>query len=328
MVYHIVIVFDENYVQHAGVMLCSLFETNSDKVFTIHAFTNGITHDSECKLSYLCSHYKSEILFYQPDKDFKQHLNYDLSKLPVGQWTTMMYYKLFMPLVLSPGISRCLFLDVDMIIHDNIAPLYDWDLNGKIIAAAEDIPDCVKIKKQIGLSPSDSYINSGVMVCDLEKWRKLENEKPIFDFVLSVEKKITNEQDVIALYFQGLLGLLPIRWNMVTFYFNRVPYMFSKYKNELQDSKRNPGIIHFAAPIKPWFRDCQHPYRNLYRKHLLSFIEYAEIPTGKSKRECRLLLQFPYWEQLTFGKRIKKTIKNTLNYWGILKYEGYTPPIK
>lgn len=38
------------------------------------------------------------------------------------------------------------FLDVDMIINEDITELYHINLANNIIAAAEDIPDCVHIK--------------------------------------------------------------------------------------------------------------------------------------------------------------------------------------
>lgn len=59
-----------------------------------------------------------------------------------------MYLKLFIPQLLPADAGRCLFLDVDMIINADITELYHMDLSGKIIAAAEDMPDCVYIKKR------------------------------------------------------------------------------------------------------------------------------------------------------------------------------------
>ena len=153
-------------------------------------------------------------------------------------------------------------------------------------------------------------INSGVMVCDLVKWRELERNQPIMDFARMIIAKIQNEQDVIACYFTGKLALLPIRWNMTTFYFFRQPKIFDKYLPELSDAKRNPGVIHFAAPIKPWFKDCQHPYRKLYREYLI------QTPW----KEYR----YPIFEQLSAWGRVKKTIRNWMNRVGILHDEGYT----
>lgn len=101
---------------------------------------------------------------------------------------------------------------------------------------------------------------------------------------------------------------------MTTFYFFRSPKIFDKYLPELNISKRNPGIIHFAAPIKPWFKDCQHPYRRTYAK-------YLKLTPWKGSR-------FPIFEQLTLWGRIKKMTRNFLNEIGFLSDPMFTPYIK
>lgn len=314
MPYNIVIVANEAYMQHAAVMLCSLFETNRNKKFDIYLLTDGITDTSENRLQEMCHKYSSRLIVKQPETELGKSLGINLKDLPVGQWHTMMYYKLFMPVMLPPQCDRCLFLDVDMVINDDIQPLYDWDLQGNIIAAAEDIPDCNETHKpRLGMKLSDIYINSGVMVCNLSAWRKKEAGAPIFEYVKKVSGNIMNEQDVIAMYFKGELTLLPIRWNMTTFYFMRVPKIFDKYLSLLPEAKCNPGIIHFAAPIKPWFKDCSHPYKGLYKKYL-SMTEWKNF-------------RFVNWEALTPRQRVNKIIKNFLNNIGVLKDPLYTPPI-
>lgn len=305
--YNIVCVSDEGYTQHLAVMLCSLFETNKDKAFCIYLLTIHLSKETEQKLADLCRRYGAVLFVYPCPID-------DISHLPTGQWNVIMYLKLFIPQVLPANIERCLFLDVDMVINANISELYHIDLGNKVLAAAEDIPDCILHKQRLNMSDEDFYINSGVMVCNVVQWRKMEYECPIFDYIPTIAHKILNEQDVIALYFKEQIKILPIRWNMVTFYFNRVPKIFPKYLPELPEAKRYPGIIHFAAPIKPWYRDSQHPYAYLYRK-------YLKLTPWKNYK-------YPYGEKLTIRQRINKYIKNYLNRIGVIKNEGYTVPVR
>lgn len=302
MKYNIVCASDENYIQHTAVMLCSLFENNREKQFHIHLFTTGIEKNTQKRLVELCKRYGAELTCLHCGTD-------DLSDLPVGQWHPIMYLKLQMPQLLPAEVERCLFLDVDMVINDDIESLYDMNLDRAVIAAAEDMPDCMKIKERIGLQQEDAYINSGVMVCDLNAWRKLELEKPIFEFTRSVASIITNEQDVIALYFRGKIKFLPIKWNMTTFYFHRKPKIFNKYLSQLKEARRNPSIIHFACPIKPWFKDCQHPYKKLY-KHYLRMTVWRDY-------------KFPIFENMTPWKRMKRIVRLFLNKIGMMRDEEY-----
>lgn len=301
-IYNIVCVSDENYIQHTAVMLCSLFENNTNKNFDIYLFTTGIKTDTKKSLQDLCMQYHAKLIC-------KTYSTNELSNLPVGQWNTIMYFKLLIPQLLPSNTDRCLFLDVDMIINTDIAPLYDIDLNDATIAAAEDMPDCIKIKNRLGLKQTDVYINSGVMVCNLLKWRKKEKEQPIIKFTKSISNIITNEQDVIALYFKGEMKILPIKWNMTTFYFMRKPKIFDKYLPQLKETRKHPGIIHFACPIKPWFKDCQHPYKKLYKLYLHKTVW----------RNYR----FPIFENLTLWGRTKRIIRNKLNKIGIIKDDLY-----
>lgn len=307
MHYNIVIVSNEGYIQHAAVMLVSLFTMNKDKHFVIYLLTDGITNATEDKLREVCEAHQADLKVIKCGID-------NLGDFPVGQWNPIMYFKLLIPQLLPSTEKRCLFLDVDMVVHDDITSLYEWNLGDKVIAAAEDMPDCVAFKPRLGLKDTDLCINSGVMVCDLEKWRLMEQKQPIMAYATNIISIIVNEQDVLACYFRDKIALLPIRWNMTTFYFNRKPKIFLKYLPELEAAKRFPGIIHFAAPIKPWFKDCQHPYRKLYKK-------YLKLTPWRN-------YQFPIYEQLSKWGRIKKTMRNWLNRNGMMKDCGFTPPIK
>lgn len=300
--YNIVCVSDEGYAQHAAVMLCSLFETNKHKHFQIYFLTTTLSDATKQRLNSLCSKYNSTISFH--------HLSInELSDLPVGQWNTIMYFKLFMPYVIPQSEERCLFLDVDMIINDDIDELYNTDLHGKAFAAAEDIPDCIIHKQRLGLSPKDVYINSGVMVCSLTEWRKRYSSDDIFTYTRKISDIIMNEQDVLALYFKNSIEILPIKWNMVTFYFMRKPKIFEKYLPQLKEARKHSGIIHFACPIKPWFKDCQHPYKSLYKFYL--------------KKSPWKDYKFPIYENMTSLGRFKRIIRLSLNKIGIIKDSGY-----
>lgn len=298
MIYNIVCVSDEGYSQHAAVMLESLFETNTDKQFKIFYLAYKLKETTKEKLRHQCNKHNNEIFFIED--------NYDIIKgFKVGQWNSIMYLKLLTPEYLPKEINKYLFLDVDMVINADINPLYNYELNNNIIAACEDIPDCILHKKRLGLPSTANYINSGVIVVDLEKWRRKNISWIEYMRINNID--FINDQDVIASYFMNEICILPIKWNMVTFYYMRKPKIFDKYLETLKEDKKKPGIIHFACPIKPWYKDCTHPFSNLYHKYL-SHTAWKNY-------------KFPYYEKLTPYKRIKKTIRIFLNNVGILKDE-------
>lgn len=295
-IYNIVCVADEAYAQHAAVMLVSLFVNNRRNKFRIFLLSDGLSSLTKERLDILCKKFNNHIIFIESSFDVIRHYN-------VGQWNFIMYAKLLTPHFLPVDIKRYLFLDVDLVVNAEIEELYNFELEGAIIAACEDIPDCVVHKKRLGLSSEQLYINSGVMLVDLEKWRA--KDFSCEELMKSSNLSFINDQDIISLYFKNEIVTLPIKWNMVTFYYMRNPKIFSKYKDTLAVNRKYPCIVHFACPIKPWFRDCRHPFAYLYKRYL------RMTPWNN--------YYYPYYEQLTKWGRIKKTIRYYMNRINFIK---------
>ncbi|SHF10709.1 Lipopolysaccharide biosynthesis protein, LPS:glycosyltransferase [Bacteroides faecichinchillae] len=313
---NIVIVTDDGYVQHAAVMLTSLFESNSSNRFHIFVFTNDISGENYSRLERLCAAYGNSISVHYPEKELLHNSNIDIMRLNSGGWSKMIYHKLFMPLILPKSVERCLFLDVDMVIVDDLAPLYNIKMvDYNIIAAVEDLLSCIPRKKALGLAMSDLYINSGVMVCDIEQWRKEEKRRPIFDFVYKWSDRVINEQDVIAAYMKGRIQLIPIRWNMVGCNYLRKKNVFPKYYEELTNARRHPAIHHFCTLIPPWYADSPHPFRKLYIKFLKIYAEKIGISVN---------LHLPYKNMpKSHWQKLRHVIANVLNFMDIIRQPGY-----
>lgn len=313
---NIVIVSNDNYIQHAGVLLTSLFETNRKQHFRVFLLTDGISSANGERLKRLIIAYGNQIEIHIPEKELFDNGGIDIKSLNSGIWNPMIYYKLFIPRILPSDVGRCLFLDVDMVVVDDILPLYNVNLNtGNVIAAVEDVISCVQRKETLGMDISQPYVNSGVMVCDVDLWRSLENEKPIFDFVKEWSDRIINEQDVIAVYFTGKIKLLPIRWNMVGCNYLRQRFVFPKYYVELTEARRHPAIHHFCTLIQPWYADSPHPYRKLYVKYLRIYASVISEP---------VFLKFPYKKTpKTLVQRLRNQIGRLLNLFDIIRQPGY-----
>ena len=299
MRYNIVCIADDNYAQHLAVMLVSLFTNNLKHEFVIYVLSENLSDISEIRIRRLCNKYNHNLFV------LRNNIGSEYNKLKIGQWNQIMYLKLQTPSLLPHNVDRYLFLDVDIIINGDITDLYNTDISDNIMAACEDMSECVQHKKRLGLAPTDVYINSGVMVVDLKKWRYIERKYPVINCIKQNKDIILNDQDVIALYFKDQIKLLSIKWNMTTFYFMRKPKIFEKYIPELRNAKKNPVIIHFALPIKPWYADCDHPYGFLYKKYLKE-TDWAHV-------------KFKNFEQLTLRQKLNKQIKRILNIWGIIK---------
>jgi lipopolysaccharide biosynthesis glycosyltransferase len=114
------------------------------------------------------------------------------------------------------------------------------------------------------------YFNSGIMLVDLNKWRK--------SGLLERGRRFANEhpdrlrhwdQDVLNHVFEADWLPLPDRWNACPHLFglcrdyDAIGYKFNAAEKE---AISNPAIIHFAGPgpIKPWNAQCKHPLKEKY----------------------------------------------------------------
>ncbi|MBQ9094129.1 MAG: glycosyltransferase family 8 protein [Prevotella sp.] len=303
--YNIVCIADENYAQHAAVLLCSLLENNRENTFRIFLMTYSMKDITKKKLHQMVERSGSQLVIIENDYEDASIASLK-SETSTKAWNSIMYLKTLIPQYLPDDVNRFLFLDVDMIVRTNIDPLYNIDMQGNVIAACEDYLYQQVHKDRLDLSDNDLYINSGVMVVDLGQWREMEKQRPMADFLKDNARLLNNDQDVFALYFKNKIMLLPTsQWNATTFFFEQKPRVLDKYLPEVDVVRHHPYIVHFCEPIKPWFKECKHPYRNEYRKYLrMTPWKVYKYPS------CKTVYGKPVW---------KYTLKYWLNRWGILK---------
>ena len=119
-----------------------------------------------------------------------------------GPLTYMSMIRLALPAIL-PDEGRCLWLDTDTIVLDDIGPMMDMDMGGCYVAMVQEPPRC---------SYPFIYHNAGVMLMDLDRIR----EDRIWErWLLMVNRtKLTaQEQDVINLTCQGWIRTMQPEYN-------------------------------------------------------------------------------------------------------------------
>lgn len=303
--YNIVCIANEAYAQHTAVMLASLINQNPQKLFRIFLMTYTMSKNTKQKLQQVVKGH-GELHILEDDYTDSEIMALK-SETSTKSWNSIMYLKLLIPQKLPTDVERFLFLDVDMIIYHNIEELYHTNLKGCILAACDDYKYQQAHRSRLGLKKTEEYINSGVMVVDLTAWRKKEKQCPMIKFLEGYKEILNNDQDGFALYFRGEIKLLPNKWNVTTFYFEQSPRILDKYLPEVNELRHHPFIIHFCEPIKPWFADCKHPYRYLYKKYLKQtpWVDY----------------HFPFFIHPLSVKFWRNEAKYWLNRWSIRRDE-------
>lgn len=258
---NIVVTVDINYIQHAGVMLCSLFENNWENHFNVYIIIDFDHNDNLQQLKKLVNRYKQELEFIKIDKT--QVNNLILS----GHATQAVYFRLLIPLVLDRNISRVLYLDSDIIIKRDIRKLWEVEIEEYALAAvAEPLFDR---HEQLGISVENSYFNSGVMLINLDYWRKENISQKVLKFIQNNPDKIIFwDQDGLNVFLKDQWLELPPVWNQQTSHFSLPAIEVAEKK--ILECLNDPAIIHYSSKFKPWHFWCDHPLKAEYYTYLKS----------------------------------------------------------
>lgn len=166
------------------------------------------------------------------------------------------YYRLFASMLLPADIDRILYLDVDIIVISSLKKLYTMDFENNLYIASTHISETMTLMnaKRLGLQKVVPYINTGVLLMNLEALRNVVNKEEILDFVNTHKNKLVLfDQDVLtALYGDKTKIVEYTKYNlserMMNFYNLRNP----KDRIDLAWVRKNAAIIHYCGRMKPW----------------------------------------------------------------------------
>ncbi|MFS0822744.1 glycosyltransferase family 8 protein [Bacillus sp. 1P02SD] len=266
---------DDNYAQHVGVSLISLFENNLEfEQITVFLIENNITNINKKKLKSICIRYNRAIHFI----NFNIILNQ--LKLNINNSISInAYARLFLSSFIDSNINKILYLDCDSIINDSLSDLWKYNIKNYYVAGVADtVSDLTKFS--INMSTENIYINSGVLLINLKKWRENNIEQKFIKFISDRQGNVFHhDQGVLNGTLKEKILVLPPKYNAMTIFFtmNRneifIYYGMKEYcynVSELKEAKDKPVIIHFTPAFvnRPWIKGCKHPFNYLYQKYL------------------------------------------------------------
>ena len=263
--FDIVISTDDNYIQHAMAMLCSLFETNKTHVFTIHVVEKGLSQQGKDYLATLANRYESECVFYDADESGLQNVQFR-KKNPL---TKAAYYRLILASTLSVNVKKVLYLDCDMIIMGDVSELFLFDISNYALAACEDdFPYTNQHRVQLNMDVRERVFNSGMMMINLEYWRRNNSEKELLEYANTYRKEVyLHDQDVLNYVFKGKWFQLAPKWNRSAFSRHHVAREYYKSFDYVEYMYK-PMVLHFcSSEMKPWYKGPS-PYKAEYKKYV------------------------------------------------------------
>lgn len=266
---HVALICSEEYAPHAGAMLASLVGQHPDGSLTLHFVPGpGMSAQNLERLGSIADRAGQQLHVH--------HIPPELTAgLPVlGRIGEIGWYRMLLGALL-PELDRILYLDVDAVVTDSLSPLFEVDLGDRVAVAIENayLPQRRADFARLGLDPADGYINTGVLLLNLERLRNGAAEA-MFDRGHRDKALIEMaEQDVINMEFGDQILRVHPRWNC-----QNALFLFREGTEEVfgrsvvEEAVQNPAVIHFEGPgsCKPWHYLCDHPLRHLYLDHLAS----------------------------------------------------------
>ena len=162
--------------------------------------------------------------------------------------------RLWLDDLLTPDVTRFLYLDSDIEITSDIRPLLNMSLHDKSFLAGMDLPFLIegesgsragwykRYLKGLGLESGSDYFNSGVMLVDRSAWQDIGREAVSF-FKKYPERCQYHDQSALNAVAKAQRGKLSPKWNYTT-----------DFMSELDPRTKgfDVALWHYTGFPKPW----------------------------------------------------------------------------
>lgn len=241
------------------------------------------------------------------------------------------YFRLLAGRLLPDEIKRVIYLDSDVLVQGDLTELWKEPLDDQYALAAADIAcpfvDAYEtqrvrpeIKKSIpylaaispipnwrelNLIPTEPYFNSGVMILNLDRWRRESIDRKLLRCLRENAAHVWCwDQYALNVVFAGQWGELPAKWNQGAHVFEYPDESFSPIAvDSFRQMRDEPAVIHFTTEFKPWKYEPFHPLRD-------RFFEYLDQTAWAGWRPEKPEFQLKRWWDLTAVHWIRKTVIN------------------
>lgn len=254
----VVFATDENYVVPTYVAAYSMLKNaNQDFFWDIYIMIpDNMTEYAKMILLEVGKKFNNCKVNFLNMKNAFQNIEMQISYI-----TPATYYRLLLPELL-PQYEKCLYLDSDIIVVDNIVTMFECQesdvyLTGVIAGnpALSSLKGEVRSQhsKRLEIDTIDKYVNAGVLVFNLNLMRK---DQLVRRFMEKVPLKFPyQDQDILNSVCYGKIQYADRRYNVCPLNrlnTNNVLKLTEREIDTIISAYEKPAIVHYAQPQKPW----------------------------------------------------------------------------
>ena len=278
---NILITINRKYLKQLNILLNSIQYSNAKEKFDIYVLHRDLE--------------ETDLKTINNNLDLKQfhiHLIHipenEILKFPVYEkrYPLEIYFRIFAVKYLPQNLERILYLDADTLVINPLRELYETDFGGNYYIAATHVKKVLHKLNEIRLNikEDEPYINTGVLLMNLEALRKINIEREVTNFVKNNEKKLLlPDQDIIVSIYGDKIKLVDsLKYNLGERTLNTYNMNHPQNPIGLKWICKNTVIIHYFGRNKPWNKQ--------YIGRLNCFYHKIEKVIRKNAKEKVLIL--------------------------------------
>ena len=276
----VVIVTDEHYVIHLAALLKSIeLNHKSGEHIAVYVIADGVKQRSQKRIAASVDAEMFSIHWIKMQDTIPPGVTLPLDRTT---YPITIYLRLFIQYIVPPHTQKALFLDVDMIVLEDISKLYNHELGQNVIAAVQD-PRLLTFDnswggifnyKELGFAPDTRYFNTGLIIFNMPKWTEGNCAQKIIDCI--------NDNIKYANY--------PDQYGFNVVLANQWLELDSRWNYFASGDDEHPYLVHFISR-KPFYKSYSYnpKYKELFYKYL-KLTEWRNAkPIGEMDRYVKKL---------------------------------------
>lgn len=308
------------FAKYAYISMWSLFKSNTSiEDISVYLIEDGITNLIAFEKLAIEYNRKLEIMSITT-------INYELKDAKQFFNSKATYAKLLASKVCKE--DKIIYIDADTLITKSLSEMWSVDITDYLIAGVQDCLQDFHLEA-IGMNVNDRYVNGGVLILNLKKWREVNLENSFLEYISSHNGDLPNvDQGIINGVCKGQILILDPKYNTIPqlLYYRKSDkikklYNINNYYNQKQidEAISHPVIIHFIRHFydRPWNKGCMHPYKNMFREYIKHSHFDKNLEESSLKRSVkirRLVYRYmPFRIFYMLEKKLDYKRKYTLN---------------
>lgn len=271
---NILVTINKSYIKHLKTLISSIKKSNPKELFKIYLFHRDLSKKDINSIKLILN----ENITLFPIKIQNEEIN----NYPVYEerYPVEIYFRIFASIYLPKDVDRILYLDTDIIVINKLNKLYNMDFEDNYYIASTNIgPVMHKFNElRLGLGKKHPYINSGVLLINIQKLRNIEIKDKVNNFIKKKKNVLMlPDQDIIsALYGSKIKVIDNLKYNLSDKSLNIHNLKNFNNKIDLEWIRKNTTIIHYYGKNKPWNKNYKG-ILNCFYNEVAKELEYEKI---------------------------------------------------